>query len=129
MDSLNGILTKGLGASGLSLILGNFNLGYIGANVVIHNDSARAGPIVRHWPTVRPEDEQEDDKYLYIQVRLRDQTYKQTYRISNGHANILLKLNESVKNISKKTEIFVNNFISKPLKRAFKIKLKDQSNK
>jgi len=127
IDSLGGILTKGLLGNGpSSMILGFFNL-HIGDVTVI------VSPVKGHpqvYPHIRPRpDDEEDDKYLTIKIRLKDKEITKVYRISSGKASALIKLSESKRKLIKKTSIIVDNVIIKPFKRVFKIKLKDQTNK
>ena len=127
IDSLNGILLKGLlGRGPGSLILGFFNLGWLGISIGISDIPGK--PMV-YPPLYGTDREEERDKYLTIKIRLKDNDYTKVYRISAGEANVLIKLNESVKNMVTKSNVAVDKFIIKPIKRAFKIIVKDFTNK
>lgn len=130
IDSLGGILTNGLLGNGPnSMILGQFNLSLFGITIIIEPVGGGGGAVVQHWPSVRTGDESEEDKFLTIKIRLKQQEITRVYRISNGNATVLIKINESVKTFITKTSILVNNFVVKPIKRVFKINVKDPSNK
>ena len=127
IDSLGGILLNGLLGNGpSSLILGFFNLGLFDVTVTV--TPVKGHPQV--YPNIRPsDDDREDDKYLTFKIRLKDKEISKVYRVSNGKAQALIKLSESKRKLVKKTSVTVNKFVVKPIKRVFKIKLKDQSNK
>jgi hypothetical protein len=131
IDSLGGILTKGLLGNGpTSLILGYFNLGIFDITITPTPPTSGGGSaVISHWPSVRSQDEADDDKYLTIKIRLQQQEITRTYRISNKRASVFIKLNESVKVFVEKTEIIFDKFIVKPIKKVFKISIKDPSNK
>lgn len=125
IDKLGGILIGGLLGNGPnSLILGHFNLGLFEISIVI-GPPGGGGAVVSHWPSVRPQDETPEDKFLTIKIRLKEQEITRIYRISNNKASVLIKLNESVKNLISKTNVIVDKLIIKPIKRVFKINLKD----
>lgn len=130
IDKLGGILTNGLLGNGpSSMILGFFNLGLFDVTIIIEPVGGGGGAVVPHWPSVRTSDESPEDKFLTIKIRLKQQEITRVYRISKGKATVLIKINESVKTFITKTSILVNNFVVKPIKRVFKIKVDDLSNK
>ena len=121
IDKLGGILTNGLLGNGpSSMILGFFNLGLFDVTVVVTPVKGHPQSFPGYVPTGR---EEEDDKYLTIKIRIKQQEITRTYRISNGKATVLIRINESVKTFISKTSVLVNNFVVKPIKRVFKIKM------
>ncbi len=121
IDSLGGILTKGLLGNSSSLVLGFFNLGFFEISVVITPDYHPQG-----LPGFHRNDEIDEvnDKYLSIVIRIKDQKINKIYKISNNQANVLIKINKSVKTIFNNTNIVINKLVLKPIKNILKINIK-----
>jgi hypothetical protein len=123
IDKLGGILTKGLLGNGpSSMILGRFNLSLFGIEIIV-TPVVSAGASGIRYPFPSRDDEQPDDQYLTFKIRLKEQEFVKTYRLSKTNVTILLKLNESIKNILRKTDVFVTDFLVKPVKKMIKFNI------
>lgn len=118
------VATNGLGPG-----FTTFNIALMGFSfieITISDQPGARGPV---FSIPFRKSEQEDDKYVTIKIRLKDNEFIRNYRISSGQAVVTIKLFENIKNFTTKTTILVNNFVLKPLKKAFKINFKDLTNK
>lgn len=134
IDSLNGILIKGLlGGGPSSLILGALRLGGFGISIGISTIPGKPsvypqGPVV-NYPRRDDDDVEPQDQYLNIDITFNNKIYKNTYKLSNKNANVLLKINESIKKTKKLSSVTVNKLVVKPVKKTLKVIVKGLNNK
>jgi len=118
------IATNGLGP-GFTIFQAAL-MGFSFFEIIISDQPGARGPV--HQIPFRSKEEP-DDKYLTIRIVLKNNEFIRNYRISSGQARVTVRLSENIKNVVTKTNIFVDKFVLKPIKRVFKISIKDPTNK